>query len=405
MTTSLVRRRESEAGIVLPMTLILMALITALTVAFVAFASTEPVIATNQMENAQARAIAESGIERALWALTKGETSPGFSGALADPLPNPVPAPYNGQYVAVGVGGFVVTVANGAAPNERTITSVGYVPNNINPVAIKKIQTTVTRVPFVPPPCAVCAGGESPPGTNTQMQIGGSASISAAGGGPGNPNYCAGVTPAAAAYASGAINTNGSPDFTAPTGGAALAPNQPNTNFTGVNGSGGFIFTDDNIAILKSLAIANGAYYQGSQHWTSPPPGGIVFVDTPSGDVLGANSPSSNLITVDIHGNWAQGWSGWLIVKGSIDISGNAQLTGLIYAQNDLTLHGNGNGRITGAVISTNRVDSSYTNIDTDDVGNAPVYYNCPAARDGGGTIPQNWFVKPGFYREVSGTS
>ena len=88
MTTSLVRRRESEAGIVLPMTLILMALITALTVAFVAFASTEPVIATNQMENAQARAIAESGIERALWALTKGETSPGFSGALADPLPS-----------------------------------------------------------------------------------------------------------------------------------------------------------------------------------------------------------------------------------------------------------------------------------------------------------------------------
>ena len=405
MNRKLIRRPHSEAGIVLPMTLILMALITALTVAFVAFASTEPVISTNQMQNAQARALAESGVERALWALTKGKTQPGATGALASPLPNPVPAPYDGTYVTVGVGGFTVTVTNGAAPNERTITAVGYVPNNINPTAIKKIQVTAMDVPFIPPPCAVCAGGESPPGTTTQMQIGGSASITAA---PGllNANYCSGVTPSAAAYASGTINTNGTPNLTAPTGGSAIAQNQPNTNFTGTNGYGGFLFTDDQMDILKALAKANGTYYQGSQTWTSPPPSGIIFVDTPSGNPLSANSPSSDLITVDVHGSWTAGqnWSGWLIVKGSVDISGNATMTGLIYAQNDLTLHGNGNGSITGAVISTNRVDSSYTNIDTDDTGNAPVSYNCPAARDGGGKISQSFFVKPGTYREVSGT-
>ena len=63
---SLVRRHGSEAGIALPITLILMALITSLTVAFLAFTSAEPVIASNQMANSQARAIAESGIERAL---------------------------------------------------------------------------------------------------------------------------------------------------------------------------------------------------------------------------------------------------------------------------------------------------------------------------------------------------
>jgi len=152
------------------MTLILMALITSLTVAFLAFTSAEPVIASNQMANAQARAIAESGVERALWALSGGETLPSPAGALADPLPAPVPAPYDGsQYVAVGFGEFTVTVANGAAANERNITAVGFVPNHTNPIAIKKIQTTVTHIKIPTPPCAVCAGGESPPGTSTNI--------------------------------------------------------------------------------------------------------------------------------------------------------------------------------------------------------------------------------------------
>src|SRR5205807_1529069 len=85
------------------------ATLTALTVAFLAFSSSEPAIAMNHMNNAQARAIAESGIERALWALSKGESIPGAANSIADPLPAPVPAPYDGsQYVAMGVGGFIV---------------------------------------------------------------------------------------------------------------------------------------------------------------------------------------------------------------------------------------------------------------------------------------------------------
>src|SRR2546430_13891188 len=125
MNGLLARRRGSEDGIALPMTLIILTLLTALTVAFLAFSSSEPAIAMNQMTNAQARAIAESGIERALWALTKGDTSPGAAGPIADPLPAPGPAPYDGSaYVAVGVGEFTVTVAAGGARNERTITAV-----------------------------------------------------------------------------------------------------------------------------------------------------------------------------------------------------------------------------------------------------------------------------------------
>jgi Tfp pilus assembly protein PilX len=396
MSRSLLRRwTRDESGMALPMTLIIMSVITGLIVAFITFSQTEPVIAANQMTNAQARALAESGIERALWALSKGDTAPGTAGALADPLPVTVPAPYDGsQYVAVGLGGFVVTVANGAAANERIITATGYVPDNVNPVAVKKIQTTVTRVKWLDPPCAVCAGGEQPAGATTSIQVGGSASISAST--SQGASYCAGVTPTAAAYSQGSISTNGHPDLYAPSGGVGAATNQ--TNFSG------FQFTDSDMAMLKALARANGTYYQGAQTFSSPPPNGIVFVDTPSGNPFTSTSPSGDIFTVDIHGNWSSGWSGWLVVAGSIQVSGNVTMSGLIYAQNDITLHGSGGGSITGAVISTNRMDTSSTNVDTDDIGNAPITYSCPNVRNGGGTIPQNWFVKPGTFKELPGS-
>ncbi len=381
----------------LPMTVIVMSVITGLIIAFLTFTATEPSIARNQMTNAQARAIAESGVERAMWALTKGESSPGTLGTLANPLPNVVPPPYDGsQYVALGVGGFTVTVAPGAAANERIITAVGYVPDNTNPVAVKRIQTTVTRVKWLDPPCAVCAGGEQPTGTATQMQIGGSAEISAS---PlAGATYCAGVNPTAATYSQGTINTSGNPAITPPPGGSATAPNQPTSNFSG------FQFSDADMAMLKTLAKANGTYYQGNQTWSSPPPNGIIFVDTPSGNPFTNSSPTGDIITVDVHGNWGSGWSGWLIVAGSIQISGNVTMNGLIYAQNDVTLHGGGGGAINGAVISTNRMDTASTNVDTDNVGNAPITYNCPNVRNGGGTIPQNWFVKPGTFKELAGS-
>jgi len=399
MKAFLARRHGSEAGIALPMTLILMMLVTALTVAFLAFTSAEPVIASNQMANAQARAIAESGVERALWALSKGETAPATNGAIPDPLVNPptADAPYDGNTLfTVGVGQFKVTVTNGPAANERTIVALGYVPNAANPIAVKKIQTVVTHLKHLDPPCALCAGGEAPVGITTNVRIGGSASISAANTGS---NYCNGVTPQAAAYSAGAINTNGHPSLTGPSGGSGMMTNQPQSNFTN------FLFSDSDMAMVKALAKANGTYYQGNQTFTSPPPNGIVFVDTPSGNPLGPLSPSSDLISVDIHGNWGAGWNGWLVVAGSIAISGNVTMSGLIYAQNDIDLHGAGGGSLTGAIVSTNRVDTQSTNVDTEDIGNAPINYDCNKVRDGGGTIPQGWFVKPGTFRDAPGTT
>jgi hypothetical protein len=257
----------------------------------------------------------------------------------------------------------------------------------------------VTKVKFLDPPCAICAGGENPPDTASRIEIGGTASIN--GSTASGAQYCAGITPTAAAYAQGSIGTNGTPDLTPPPGGVAIAEHQPASSFAP------FIFTDSDMAMLKSLAKANGTYYQGSQTWTSPPPNGIIFVDTPSGNPFTNSSPISDIISVDIHGNWDSGWRGWLVVAGSVQISGRVTMTGLVYAQNDVTLHGTGGGSVSGAVISTNRMDTASTSLipDTEDIGNAPLTYNCPAVRDGGGTIPQGWFVKPGTFKDVPGTS
>jgi hypothetical protein len=195
------------------------------------------------------------------------------------------------------------------------------------------------------------------------------------------------------------VTSNGNPNIVGPSGGSATV------QAADQNYMQGFLFSDADMAMLKAIAKANGTYYQGNQTFTSPPPNGLIFVDTPSGNPLTANPVSSDLITVDIHGNWSEGWNGWMIVAGTIDISGNTTLSGLIYAQNDINLHGAGGGSITGAVISTNRVDSQSTNVDTEDVGNAPISYDCNKVRDGGGVIPQNWFVKPGTFRDLAGTT
>lgn len=160
--------------------------------------------------------------------------------------------------------------------------------------------------------------------------------------------------------------------------------------------------SDSDMAALKALAKRRGTYFQGARDWDGNLPSGIVFVDTPSGAPLGPNSPSSDLFAVTIHGN--TNWSGWLIVAGAINISGNTTMNGLVYAQNDVTLHGAGGGAFTGAVISTNRVDTSSTTYDAEDIGNAPIAYDCPAVRNGGGQLSQNWFIMPATYRELPGS-
>jgi hypothetical protein len=394
---------KNEQGIAFPMAMIVMAILSALMAAFAVLATSEPQIAANHMGSTQARALAESGLERALWALTAGENPTPPGGALVSSGPPnytiAMVAPYDGsQEVSVGAGSFKVNVADGAQPNIKVVTAVGFVPNATNPIAVKKIVANVTRIKWVDPQCGLCAGGEQPAGDVTGVKVGGSASVNATQSAQGKVpagQFCSGVTPASAVASTGTVTTNGSPNLYAPPGGVDKQ--------AGATYPSGMLLSDTDMATLKAMAMAKGTYYKGVPPWNGgvPPTNGLVFVDTTDGNVLTNSTDPANIPTLDIHGNGS--WSGWLIIAGSLDMSGNVTMSGLIYAQNDITLHGAGGGGYTGAIISTNRKDSSSTNVDATDVGNAPISYNCPAVRNGGGTLSQNWFVMPGTYRETSG--
>ncbi|MBI2160435.1 MAG: pilus assembly PilX N-terminal domain-containing protein [Candidatus Rokubacteria bacterium] len=408
---------NDEQGVAFPMAMIVMAILSALMAAFAVLATSEPQIASNHMASTQARALAETGVERALWALSAGMRATPPSGALTTDattgnlIPSSVTPFYDGStFVSVrSVGGFKVTVADGAASNEKVVTAVGYVPNDTNPIAIKKVTAVVMSMKWINPMCGVCAGGENPPGSTTEIKVGGTATVNGSTSVQGTTpagSYCSGVTPTSAVGSNGPVTTIGGPNLYAPAGGSTTQP--------GATFPSSMVLSDADMAILKSIAKARGTYYQGNQTWTSPPPNGLIFVDTPSGNPLcaasgsppgcTAASPSSDLITVDIHGNWSGGWSGWLVVAGTIQISGQVTLNGLVYAQNDVNLNGIGGGSITGAVISTNRVDTTSSTVaDSGDTGNAPLIYNCPAVRDGGGSLDK-WWTKPGTYREFSGS-
>jgi Tfp pilus assembly protein PilX len=67
---------RNEQGIALVMALIVMVTLAALIGVLAILATSEPQIADNQLPSAQARALAESGLQRALWALSTGQTSP-----------------------------------------------------------------------------------------------------------------------------------------------------------------------------------------------------------------------------------------------------------------------------------------------------------------------------------------
>ena len=155
---------RDERGIALPMALLALLILVTLVTSFVLLATSEPLIATNQRLVAQARALAESGIERAIWALN----NPTDPNGLPSPLPGTVPPPYDGSTAiplsvnGTYVGSVFVTVTNGANPNERNVVAVGWAPATTGSSAARqKIQATVYQFLFksTPPPAALLTRG------------------------------------------------------------------------------------------------------------------------------------------------------------------------------------------------------------------------------------------------------
>ena len=392
---------RDERGVALPMAMMVLLILSALIIALSRLSASEPVLANNQAQIAQARAVAEAGLERAIWAL----------GNPADPngIPNPLvapAAPYDGSAaIPLSVSGtqlgvFTVSVANGAAVNERNVVAVGWVPTNVGagPKAHQKITATVYQVRFLDPPAGLVVRGEIGAGGNSTVD---SRSDTSCGNKAGS--WSRGTTSISGSAAVYAYDGNNTANQT-----ADAVENVANSAFDP------YTYSNAELDALKSIARAQGTYYQGTVTFDASNhiPNGIIYVDTVSGtniDAGGAGTtPISDFASVDIHGNApadASGiFSGWLIVAGSLSISGNFQMHGMIYVLNDMSYTGTGAGRIDGAVITQNIRDISATTIDTNAGGNAAVYYNCNYAKTGGNQVPQSWTIKAGTYKEIAGS-
>ena len=400
------------------MAVLALMILSALIVGFSVMSGTEPVIAANQLRVAQARALAEAGLERAMWALTTGKETPGAANSLAYPLPVNVPAPYNGsQLIALSafttpIGGFKVTVTQGASSNDRNIVSVGWVPTDDNAdthtKAHQRITATVMDFAFNPlnMPCAVCVRGD--------IQIGGSSSIDS------RPDTSCGnkygtwstkvvdgsgnvISPGNTTIGSGAAKVWGAVDGNNTANQAGdMATQQSQATFDAN------AMTSANLDALKAYAKSKGTYYQGSVTFNAANkiPNGVIFVDTVSGNNINpSTTPTSDYASLNINGNAAQdntGFHGWIIVNGSVSISGNVIIYGLVYAVNDFSYTGTGTGQVVGQMISANVKDTIATVIDTSLAGNSSVTYNCAAVKNPGGQIPQSFMLKGGTYKETS---
>ena len=396
MTRELASKRVfNERGVALPLAMLTLALLATLMIAFLALSKSEPVIAANHQRATEARALAESGLERALWALS--------ASVIPSPLAGTAASPYDGtQFITLNTrGGAFVTVTNLAA-TERAVTSIGWSPTNGQSASHRKVVAVAMKLTDIAgqAPCALCVAGELNLDGNTIID--------------GRPSTCGQkygtYTAGCTAFGSASCGAGPGPGAYGVYGGDGNSTPNQSTDYAqnvGPDPFNSFKLTAADMDVLRKLAKANGTYYQGSVHFTNSNQvkNGVVFIDTVSGNNPTPTSNPADNANVLIDGNPFIGtggdgiFRGWIVANGTINISGNMQIKGVVYAANDLAYNGTGTGQISGLVISQNIQDTSATTIDTSTTGNSNIVYDCENAR-GLGSIPQGWFVKQGTYTE-----
>ena len=408
------RLLRDERGIALPMALLALLILSTLVISFALLATSEPVISTNQKLVAQARAVAETGLERAIWALN----NPTDPSGIPDPLPSPAPSPYDGTTgipitvngTQVGLAFVTVTSCAGCGPNERQVEAVGWTPTN-NPTTNAHQKITAKLYKFLyrgaPPPASLTVQGEISVSGNTNVDSRQDTSCGAKDG-----TWSLGTTSSggsADVYGADGNSTKNQIGYGAPGAITDMRQNVPSTLFDQ------FLLKSADLNSLKAMAKARGTYYSGSSvtsltfNSSNKLQNGIIFIDTMDGaniDEGGTTTPTSNFASVDIHGGAEADpsgiFSGLIVVAGSLSIAGNFHMHGLLYVVNDLTYTGTGTGEIDGAVITQNIRDTSSTTIDTNTGGNASVIFNCRYATTAGGQLPLGFMIEPGTYKEVA---
>ena len=392
MLKAIVRILRGERGVALPMAMFTLLLLTSLSLAFLTLGRTEPTIASNHRRVAQARALAEAGLERAIWAMSNS-TAPGGIDNTVLTAPG---SPYDGTaFVNVSQsGGFTLLITNNTNSfNVREVTAVGYAPDIS--AAVKSKSTVISKIVKIAPiqnaaPCGLCVNG--------QMDLTGSMTADA------NQYYTTGNTscgPKYGAFSSSGIGIGGSGDVIASSSGTV---NVNNVDYK-QNGSFNFTFSrtpagSSDIDALRGLAKQMGTYIKpGSttQFDLTAVPNGIVFVDTTDGS---NTATATNKANVNIGPGWSASapFQGWVIVLGDIDVDGNfGGLNGILYTQGMLTTSGFGTSELRGLAIIENLLGvPSFT------PGNSKFYFDCNAAR-APLYVPTGWFGSPGTYCDKPG--
>ncbi len=380
-------RLLDEHGVALPLAMIMLMILTALMIAFAVMSKQDPVIAANQLRTSQARAMAESGMERALWALTNSSSSGGLTAPAANVVAG---SPYDGTYVSVSaLGGFILTVT-GSTTSEVTIASVGWAPTNDSSdsriKAHRKLTATLQKLRdmALDAPCALCVNGD--------LSITGSTSIDARNSSGTSCGSKKGISTA------GTLSIGGSTAVYAADGNSTA--NEATDYATGQSFSS-FVLSTDDMAALRARAKSAGTHYKPSAANGTVTPSsaanGILFIDSYNEGVPSASDTTTVSIGPGAFAD-ATGFHGWIIVNGNADFNGNfGGITGMVYVVGRVTqMTGMGNAGITGFMIV-----QRYLGGDSSAAGNANITYNCTAAQ-GDGQVPSSWSLKTGSYREVA---
>lgn len=383
---------RDQRGAVLPLAMLSLVVLSAVLLGLSLLAGHEPLIANNHVMIVQAQALAEAGIERALWALSAPESADGIAWSAR------AGAPYDGS-VFIGVvtelgatlGGFRLTVS-GEGDRQREVASIGLVPGDIGPLgrARQDVSATLIRLRFP---------GLSGLAVRGDLTIGDGVSIDARADGSCGDR--------AGTWSTG-VTTLGAGTQVHGRGGDTATPNEP-TDVRQEQPAGGFdslAFSTAEMQALKAVARVRGTYYQGAMTFDASRriPDGVIFVDTISGQPITDATPEGDLASVGI-GDGAAGpggtFRGWIVVNGSLSISGDVTLQGLTYVADRLSQ--TGAARLVGAAMAGHVRSTAPSLISARPPGDAALVWSCEAGQTGGGRIPQRWMVKPGSYRETAG--
>ena len=384
-------RGRDQHGAVLPVVVLILTLLSVVLLGLSMLTGQEPLVAGNHVMIAQAQALAEAGLARALWALSTPESPQGV------PWSTPAGAPYDGStFIGVAtehgaLGGFRVAI-RGDGDRQRQVTATGLVPGDVGPLgrARQDVSATAIRLRFPAPPAGIAVRGALEIGSGVSVDARADGSCGDRAGAWSSGTTTIGV----GAEIHGRIGDSATPNETTDS-----PQEQPATLFDEL------AFTAAELQALKAVAHVRGTYYRGSVAFDAarPIPDGLIFVDTVSGRPIVDATPEDDLATVSI-GDGAAGqpgrsFRGWIIVNGSLALTGDLTVEGLVFAADRFSQ--TGAARLLGAAMAGHVRSALPSVLDARPADGPGLVWSCEAGRTGGGKIPQGWLVKPGSYREA----